>query len=200
MITLISPVLIWHHTSHCCLNLQFPNDTQHGAYIFFNFIVYWDDIQSSGLWCLPKLPHLDVLFVELIGGALLWTEASHGSVWLRCWFWGLLGGPLVLAKFSCCLWLPWGYLVGATKWSTVSSCAGPGGMWEMPSCEPSHQYGTWIHLAKGTGHWECAATCWLPIRFSHCKSLGWLVHESGEVGSQRICRLRWVVFTRLMQF
>lgn len=59
----------------------------------------------------------------------------------------------------------------------------------MPSCEPSHQYGTWIHLAKGTGYRECAAHLGLAIRLSHCKSLGWLVHELGEVGSLSIPRV-----------
>ena len=40
-----------------------------------------------------------------LSGALVWSEAGH------CWFWGLLAGAPVQAKFSTGLCSTWGHLV-----------------------------------------------------------------------------------------
>lgn len=54
----------------------------------------WDLPQLGSGVCRDRL--LGVLLMGLMGGALLWSEASHQMC-------HLVLGPLVLVKVSCCL-------------------------------------------------------------------------------------------------
>lgn len=84
----------------------------------------WDDWphreKSCFAWALVLVEFalLGVSLVELVGGALLWSEVG---LWVYL-LWSLFGEALMQAKFSHHLCPALDCLGGATKWSTVGCC------------------------------------------------------------------------------
>ena len=68
-----------------------------------------DSLQQGPSAC--RVHCLGVLFVGVVGGALMWSEAHH---WV-CWLWGLLSGAMAQAKVNCYLCLVQHHQVSTTK-------------------------------------------------------------------------------------